>query len=418
MGWRPGRRCRFDLERLAHRDVAAGAGADRRPDLARGDHRLGDPARHLARAAADAACAARTAPGAGPPRHHAGPAGDRARRQRRGAQACGNRQAPDRRRSAGVAAACAGGPDARRPHRRATRLPRHGAAQGYAAAGPARIVHRGAARRRCRGRRRHRRGGAEAVAGGAVGVACGARLPLRPGRLGGRAVDSRQQSRRRPDRQGAVSPPARGAADRAGAGAGGHRARPGAPQRAGSGAPGADAGAGGGAGRQIAERGTPGPPRHADRRSRMGGESASRSGRRLCPCEARRLGAAAAGTGRAARDEGAGTSGERAGGGARGDRCQRIRPGARGAGAVPCRADAARRHDDGGAGAHRAWRQRPGAGMDPARGARAARSGVDRRRLCVGSLAAGVAGHRPARRLPVARAAGGAAVRQGRGGGA
>ena len=58
---------------------------------------------------------------------------------------------------------------------------------------------------------------------------------------------------------------------------------------------------------------------------------------------------------------------------------------------------------------------RPGAGVDLARGARAARSGLDRGRLCQRQLAAGVAGHRPARRLPVADAGRGTAVRQGRG---
>ena len=78
------------------------------------------------------------------------------------------------------------------------------------------------------------------------------------------------------------------------------------------------------------------------------------------------------------------------------------------------RADAARRDADGGDRAHRARRQRPRAGLDPARGARAARSGVDRGRLCLGSLAAGVAGNRAARCVPMADAAGGAAVRQGR----
>ena len=47
-----------------------------------------------------------------------------------------------------------------------------------------------------------------------------------------------------------------------------------------------------------------------------------------------------------------------------------------------------------------------------ARGARAARSGLDRGWLCQRSLAAGVAGQRTAGRLPVADAGGGAAVRQ------
>ncbi len=75
-------------------------------------------------------------------------------------------------------------------------------------------------------------------------------------------------------------------------------------------------------------------------------------------------------------------------------------------GADPAGGDA-----DGGNRTHRTWRQRPGAGLDPARGARAARSGVDRGRLCFRGLAAGVAGVGPDRRLPVADAAGGIAVR-------
>ncbi len=63
---------------------------------------------------------------------------------------------------------------------------------------------------------------------------------------------------------------------------------------------------------------------------------------------------------------------------------------------------------------HRAWRQRQGAGLDLARGARTARSGMDRGRLCQRPLAAGVAGHRPARRIPMADAGGEPAVGQGR----
>ena len=52
-----------------------------------------------------------------------------------------------------------------------------------------------------------------------------------------------------------------------------------------------------------------------------------------------------------------------------------------------------------------AQRRRPRPRMDGARAARRARSGMDRRRLCLRSLAAGVAGDRPARRLRMARAA-------------
>ena len=85
--------------------------------------------------------------------------------------------------------------------------------------GSARPVHRGAARRRS-GRRRHgRRGSAETVALVVMGLARGARLLLRQGRLGRRAEDPRQQSIRRADRQGDLSPAARRAADRARAGA-------------------------------------------------------------------------------------------------------------------------------------------------------------------------------------------------------
>ena len=57
----------------------------------------------------------------------------------------------------------------------------------------------------------------------------------------------------------------------------------------------------------------------------------------------------------------------------------------------------------------------PGAGVDLARGARAARSGLDRGWLCQRSLAAGLAGHRAARRVPVADAGRGIAVGEGRG---
>ncbi len=81
-------------------------------------------------------------------------------------------------------------------------------------------------------------------------------------------------------------------------------------------------------------------------------------------------------------------------------------------GAVHRGADATRGDADGGNRAHRTWRQRKSAGVDLARGARIARSGLDRGRLCFRSLAAGVAGVRPARCLPVADAVVGAAVRQ------
>ena len=61
----------------------------------------------------------------------------------------------------------------------------------------------------------------------------------------------------------------------------------------------------------------------------------------------------------------------RARGGARRDRRSRIRPRARGAGAVAINADPAGRDADGGDRAQRAWRQRSRARLDPARGARA-----------------------------------------------
>ena len=62
---------------------------------------------------------------------------------------------------------------------------------------------------------------------------------------------------------------------------------------------------------------------------------------------------------------------------------------------------------DGGDRAARERRRGPRPRMDGAGAARAARSGVERRRLRVGSLDAGVAGERAARRVPVEGAAGG-----------
>ena len=90
--------------------------------------------------------------------------------------------------------------------------------------------------------------------------------------------------------------------------------------------------------------------------------------------------------------KGARPSRKRAGGRPRRHRRHRICPRARGAGAVHRGADATRGAADGGNRAHRARRQRPGAGLDLARGARAARSGLDRGWLCSAILAAGVAG--------------------------
>ena len=114
-------------------------------------------------------------------------------------------------------------------------------------------------------RRDDRGRGAEACARLDLGLACGARIPLRQGRLERRAGDPREQSRLRPDRQGDLSAPARRAADGARAGTGKARPRSVARQRDGGGQARADAGAGRGARQQIRERGASGPPRDAHR---------------------------------------------------------------------------------------------------------------------------------------------------------
>src|SRR5216684_4398659 len=85
---------------------------------------------------------------------------------------------------------------------------------------------------------------------------------------------------------------------------------------------------------------------------------------------------------------------------------------ARGAGAVHRNTHPAGGDADGGDRAHRTRRQWPGAGLDPTGGTCAARSGMDRGWICQRSLAAGVAGDRPARCLSVAAPAGGTAIRQ------
>ena len=72
--------------------------------------------------------------------------------------------------------------------------------------------------------------------------------------------------------------------------------------------------------------------------------------------------------------------------------------------ALSRRADPADRAGDGRARTRRAQRCRPRPRMAGARGARAARSGLDRRRPCLRSLAAGFAGDRTARRAGMARA--------------
>ena len=131
-----------------------------------------------------------------------------------------------------------------------------------------------------------------------------------------------------------LSAPARRAPDRARAGTGNARSRPVARERDGGGEARADPGAGGGAGGQVRERGASGAPRDADRGGGLARASASRSRRRLCACEARRFRAAAAGAGRDAGGEDARPYRGRAGDRARRDRCGRICPRARGAGAV------------------------------------------------------------------------------------
>src|SRR3984885_8706947 len=98
-------------------------------------------------------------------------------------------------------------------------VPGDGGARGHEVAGPARIVHRGAARRRCGCGRGDCRRGAENLAVIDLGLAGGARFPLRQRRLDGRARHPRQQSRLRPDRQADLPAPARRAADGARAGA-------------------------------------------------------------------------------------------------------------------------------------------------------------------------------------------------------
>ncbi|KAH2821029.1 hypothetical protein KXV85_002958, partial [Aspergillus fumigatus] len=185
-------------------------------------------------------------------------------------------------------------------------------------------------------------------------------------------------------------------------------------KRDGSREAGADAGARRGAGGQVRKRGASGAPRHAHRRDGVARRAASRSCRRLFAREARRFRASAPGARRDALGQDARSCRRRARGGARRDRCLRICSRARGAGAVHRQADAARRGADGGDRAHRAWRQRPRADVGDARGARAARSGLDRGRLCQRPLAAGLAGHRQARRVPVADAGREPAPGQGR----
>ena len=150
------------MGRLSRHDHAAGLRAGARHRRRCGDDDLGDPARPVAHAGADAAQPARTASGPRPACDHARTARDRPWRFLRRPHPCRSRAQTCGARSAGAAAACAVGAARRRPRRRAARLPRHGRARGHAAAGPARPVHRGAARRRSGRGRDGRRGSAEA----------------------------------------------------------------------------------------------------------------------------------------------------------------------------------------------------------------------------------------------------------------
>jgi tetratricopeptide (TPR) repeat protein len=106
--------------------------------------------------------------------------------------------------------------------------------------------------------------------------------------------------------------------------------------------------------------------------------------------------------------QGARPSGIAHGGRARRNRRKRLRTRARYARTAARGAHAARVSPDGGDRSGRARRSRQGAGMDRARGAGAARSGLGRRRLCVGALAADFAALGQARRLRLGRAAGSA----------
>ena len=162
-----------------------------------------------------------------------------------------------------------------------------------------------------------RRRGAETFAGIDLGVAGGAGISLRQGRLDRRAGDPRQQPRIGPGRQGRVAAAARRAADGARAGTGKPRSRPVARDHHGSGKAGADAGAGRGAGEQIPERGASDPAFDAAGGGGMAGAAASRSRRRLRACKTRRFGAAAAGARRNAGRKGARPYRGRAGGGPR-----------------------------------------------------------------------------------------------------
>ena len=214
------------MGRLARSHHAAGIRAGARRCDRRGDACVEHSARAVAPAGTDPPRRARTASRAGPARHHARFARDRPRQFHRRPHACRCRAPPRRGRSAGASAARAVGAARRRPRRRAGCVPRHGRARGYKAVGLARIVHRSPARRRSGCRGRDRGGGAEAFAGLDLGLAGGARISLRQGRLERRAGHPRQQSGFGPDRQAGLSASARRAVDGARAGTGNGRPRP------------------------------------------------------------------------------------------------------------------------------------------------------------------------------------------------
>ncbi len=252
--------------------VRAGAGHRHRG----GDDGVGSPARPVAHAGPHAQEPARTAPGPRPASDHARAACDRPWRFHRRPHPCRSGTQTCSTRSAGAAVARAVGAARRRPRWRAARLPRHGRARGHAAIGLARPVHRGAAFRRSGGGGDGRRGGAANVAVLVMGLACGARLLLRQGRLGRRAENPRQQPVGRADRQADLSKASRRAADGACAGTRKGRSRFVARDRDGGGQAGADVGAGRGARQQVRERGASGAAFDAAGRDGMAGAAASR----------------------------------------------------------------------------------------------------------------------------------------------
>ena len=136
---------------------------------------------------------------------------------------------------------------------------------------------------------------AERLAGARLGRTGGAGIPLRVRRLVRRAFGARSQQPLRPDRQGRLQTPARGAAHRAGAGGRGNRARPRPLARARCSQARADAGAGRRAGRPAARRRRRTAPCQPDHREGVDGQSASRSGGHLRASSPGRFGARAAG---------------------------------------------------------------------------------------------------------------------------